>query len=590
MFPFSAKPLFLVYFAVMILKVTNTNWEQLQQVPGTFDFTSPYAQRWSTSQILPMSQILTSKASLLWSQQQRGGMRTSLLSMLYMSTVLLTGCVETNPGPEYPCLSCGEEVTFEYCAVRCDSCEEWMHTDCMGMDSSVFNFLANTNCMWICPSSHCDMPNFSTSLLWPPITVSTDNSYSLLAQSLRNSSSSTTKSSTNSIHHLSRSHSDRSTKSSMCSTPTSLDTPVATSSPSSVPALATQSPDKLKIAVLNCQSICNKISELEAFLESTQPDIVIASESWLTPDIMSQEVFPSDFRVFRKDRTETFKDMKGGGVFILVSNKLVASPVHIDDPNCELTFAQVDLVGSPKLLVGAFYRPPFTDSHYLDNFATALNSIRHKHPTAHLILGGDFNVGDIDWESTSVIQGSNTSKLCTQVINTADDNSLSQVITLPTRGERLLDLAFTDRPALISKQILAPPLSSKADHSIIILDMDTKAYVPKQKDRISPQYHKANWEALRADTKKYANDFKEMQFSSTQEMWDDIESSIHKLTKQHIPFKQIKGKRSKPWITPEVKSALRRRDRAHRNWRSSRDTKRFNRYQKLRTSAQRTLQ
>ena len=51
---------------------------------------------------------------------------------------------------------------------------------------------------------------------------------------------------------------------------------------------------------MNRQSICNKKAELEAFLDSTQPDIMIATELWLNPDIISQEIFPSDYINFKK--------------------------------------------------------------------------------------------------------------------------------------------------------------------------------------------------------------------------------------------------------------------------------------------------
>ena len=61
------------------------------------------------------------------------------------------------------------------------------------------------------------------------------------------------------------------------------------------------------------------------------------------------------------------------------------------------------------------------------------------------------------------------------------------------------------------------------------------------------------------------------------------------LAKKHIPTKQIKSKKSKPWITSAVKKSLRRRNRAFRNWRNTSDNKRWNRYVELRKSAQKTL-
>ena len=591
-------PLVLCYLALLTSKLLNTNWDQLNQVPLPLseDFTSPDAQRWATQQTLPYSQFLTGQAPLLWSHQRKAGLRTSSSSLLYLATVLLTGCIETNPGPEFPCISCGEEVTFEQRAVCCDSCEQWMHKSCMGMDSVVYNFLAGSDCMWICPSSICDVPNFSSTLFRPPLVDSTTaNSYAVLADSLRSNSSTrddqnrrTPKANSSSISKsTSSSASNRTTSSS--SSDSSLGSPIAASSPSHPQQLKKKPEEKVKLAIMNCQSICNKAAELEAFIDSTQPDIIIGTESWLTPDIMSQEIFPSDYITFRRDRAETFGDMKGGGVFILVSNKLVCSAIQVEDANCELTFIQVDLVGSPKLVIGAFYRPPFTDNEYLDNLCKAVDSVRQKHPTAHFILGGDFNVGDVDWPTSSVPKGSQSAGICNQVVELAEDHSLTQVVTMPTRADRLLDILLTDRPALVSRQTLAPPLSAKADHSIVIVDIDAKAYVPKQKPRTSLQYHKADWENFKEDVNKYSTQFLETPFEDTQAMWNNIEEKLMTLSKKHIPTKQVKGKKLKPWITSKVKKTLRRRDRAHRNWRCTGDTKRWNRYQELRKTAQKTL-
>lgn len=74
----------------------------------------------------------------------------------------------------------------------------------------------------------------------------------------------------------------------------------------------------VRIIVVNCQSFRNKKHELGNIVESTQPDIVIGTESWLHKDIQSSEVFPNDHNCFRKDRKDSY-----GGVFVIVSNKYI---------------------------------------------------------------------------------------------------------------------------------------------------------------------------------------------------------------------------------------------------------------------------
>ena len=58
----------------------------------------------------------------------------------------------------------------------------------------------------------------------------------------------------------------------------------------------------LSIAILNSQILVNKKATLGAFINDHDPDIITISESWLSFDISTAEIFPSGYNVFRKDR------------------------------------------------------------------------------------------------------------------------------------------------------------------------------------------------------------------------------------------------------------------------------------------------
>ena len=130
---------------------------------------------------------------------------------------------------------------------------------------------------------------------------------------------------------------------------------MATSSPNKVTPSREDQP--LRILVLNCQSIKTpgKPAHLMTVIESTQADIVIGSESWLDPSIGSSEVFPPNFTSFRNDRRG-----KGGGVFLLVSNKYDSQePEELKaGDECEVVWAKIKVHGSKDLYIGLFYRPP----------------------------------------------------------------------------------------------------------------------------------------------------------------------------------------------------------------------------------------
>ena len=64
-------------------------------------------------------------------------------------------------------------------------------------------------------------------------------------------------------------------------------------------------------------------------MSSTDPDIVLGTESWLKPEILNCEVFPEEYTVYWKDRDIRHK-LKGGGVFILVRIFFTSCEIEID--------------------------------------------------------------------------------------------------------------------------------------------------------------------------------------------------------------------------------------------------------------------
>ena len=67
------------------------------------------------------------------------------------------------------------------------------------------------------------------------------------------------------------------------------------------------------------ESLFAKRASLWSFIEHEHPDVMIGNESWLYPNIYSSEVFPSEYNVFRKDRSDGY-----GGAFIACHNKLTS--------------------------------------------------------------------------------------------------------------------------------------------------------------------------------------------------------------------------------------------------------------------------
>ena len=82
----------------------------------------------------------------------------------------------------FPCGVCEASVGWDDRALVCDSCNVWYHTDCQGMDSTMFEFYNQTldrSLAWECLKR--GMPNFSTSLFDTIGLIDTSNRFDSLS-------------------------------------------------------------------------------------------------------------------------------------------------------------------------------------------------------------------------------------------------------------------------------------------------------------------------------------------------------------------------------------------------------------------------
>jgi hypothetical protein len=176
-------------------------------------------------------------------------------------------------------------------------------------------------------------------------------------------------------------------------------------------------------------------------------------------------------------------------VFLLISKKYDSSEpeelkVSAQD-DIELAWVKIKTLGSNDLYIGSFYKPPGrSDPQYLDKLYSFITRI----PTAngaHLWIGGDFNLGDINWEKETVNEYATNGTQCNQLLTITKDTFLDQVVQEPTRvtetTANVLDLFFTNNSTLTNKVEVIPGIS---DHEAVFIESSLrplKAKVPPRK-------------------------------------------------------------------------------------------------------------
>ena len=222
----------------------------------------------------------------------------------------------------------------------------------------------------------------------------------------------------------------------------------------------------------------NKVQEFHCLLDTENPDIVVGTESWLSPDIASSEIFPEGYHSFRADRKS--KSKRSGGVFILVRNSLICTEQPQFQTNCEILWVKIEISGSRPLFVGAYYRRVEDDLESLREFQDSVSRVREHSDNVWVL--GDFNLPMLSWPESSPEMKPDCShkQVYDFFLSTIADYNFTQVVTEPTRKDNILDLFLTTNPTLINKVNCSLGLG---DHDVVSAEALLKPTLHKQKPR-----------------------------------------------------------------------------------------------------------
>ena len=199
--------------------------------------------------------------------------------------------------------------------------------------------------------------------------------------------------------------------------------------------------------------------------------------------------------------------------------------------------------------------------------------------TVDVILGGDFNCPDINWENNSVSPSANDHEIQQAVIDITTSNLLTQIHDQPTRGPNILDIIFTSNASLVKSSSSIPGIS---DHYMVVADFDIKPHTTKQKPRKYYQFHKANWDKLKTDLDITAKTIQK-QYNDNQsadDMWTYFKNSLQNSMDRHIPSASTKKHSRLPWINRPLLRLLRQKKRQYQKARTTQDWTKYRSIQK----------
>ncbi|XP_076438589.1 uncharacterized protein LOC143277598 [Babylonia areolata] len=298
----------------------------------------------------------------------------------------------------------------------------------------------------------------------------------------------------------------------------------------------------------------------------------MAVETWLRPDILSSELFPPNYDVYRWEREDSYD-----GVLVATKNTLITHQLP-SDPSAEAVLVSVHTqIKNSKLIIGSVYRTPSATS---EEYTTATNRVIEQacHSQRSVVwLGGDFNLPDIDWKTSNIISHQNPKTMNQAYINKLQDTGLLQINHSPTRGENILDLFITNRPSLVSRCTTLPGLS---DHDILLCDSTIQPTRTKPIPCTVHVWAKAEKQKMKQDIAALTEQLlcTGPVKTTVHEMWDKIHSALTKTLNDHVPKKTCSTKVHQPWFNNTFKRLSRRKSRA---WKKAKTTQKDHDWQRF---------
>ena len=295
--------------------------------------------------------------------------------------------------------------------------------------------------------------------------------------------------------------------------------------------------------ISNARSLVNKIDELSSTVSNYSADIVVITETWLSNNVDNSVIVLNGFSTFRYDRPD---GRRGGGVCVYVNNRF---PVfHLEDisvPDIESIWLLLKPSRLPRgfnsIILGAIYHPPRNDdrsllAHIMESLDRALAS----NPGAAVILTGDFNQFK-------------HRQLCSSF-------SLKQIVKRPTRGSNVLDKIFTNVSKFYNVPDVVPPVGFSDHNSILLTPLNHCKN--SRTVRFIRDAHHAN-RSLIAEILSHINWSPMYHMNSCNDQFQYFSSVVNDIIEKYLPLKRMKVDSSdKPWISPEIKVLISKRQAA----------------------------
>ena len=306
----------------------------------------------------------------------------------------------------------------------------------------------------------------------------------------------------------------------------------------------------------NARSIVSKIQDLEILISENNPDIILVTETWCNESINTSVLNLKDYEVLqRNDRCDTTNGI-GGGLLVYAKKNLVILPCDNQiDFNQYLSFKIKTT--NDFLNIYLVYRPPSSSLYNYEKLCDLMKNV----PKNSIVIG-DFNFPNINWEEMTC------SSQCEEFLNVCIDNNLTQYVNFETHVKHnILDLVFGNDDCIVKVNDLGPlgnsdhtTLEIVTNHETQEVDQNMKTYNWKKANinSIKNQLQNVPWNEILVG-------------ENVEDDWNAFKNKVKGICDKNIPIRLKNGGSGPIWLTREITRLRRKKVRAYKKMKRTRD-------------------
>ncbi|KAJ8708432.1 hypothetical protein PYW07_010557 [Mythimna separata] len=333
----------------------------------------------------------------------------------------------------------------------------------------------------------------------------------------------------------------------------------------------------------NCRGIRTKLQQLLTNILMNTYEVIILTETWLTPEIYDSEFIDQRYSVYRCDRDRTATNKKdGGGVLIAILRTLKPSELSFSlfqhrDLSCNhIEHVMVELpssVNTKRHIVSAAYIPPKTSSLVYSKHFELLQEVLGHPNVDNFYIVGDYNLPEANWIASSPTHTLKIATLhpgapsdCVNLNNLMSLLGAFQFNNVANDKSKILDLIISNNPCTVSPT-LSTLLPVDLYHPALICDTCLNVKItPMSKTPLHKyNFHKANFDNIN-------NNIQQLNWSEllcplkSEEAVVKFYSELEVIIKQDTPIARPRTVSYPVWFSRAIITISKKKQKAWVKW------------------------